>query len=145
MNPFLLSPQERLADWKEFRKHLADLPETEKFSSVARYWANAPLINHAYDLEGEIPTPWTMVHDGYWCRISVAIGMEFTLRLAGISPDRMKLQLIRDVDLSEMILLLIIDQHVVLNYQHGTVTSLPTSNHIVVETWQHDGKKYVRS
>ncbi len=144
MNPFFLSPEERLADWKALRTSLANLPEDLQLSTVATYWSRAPLLTMAHDCERpqDLPTPWEMISEGNWCRQSVAIGMEFTLRLAGWSADRLRLQMIRDYDESEVFLLLIIDGEKVLNYNHGTVTEYPTSRHDITGRWAFSGKFY---
>lgn len=144
MNPFLLSPKGRLDDWKNFRKSLANLPENEQLKQVALYWAQAPMVKIAYDLDQpeNIPSAWEMVSAGSWCENSVAIGMEFTLRLAGIAADRLQLALIRDYDISEMKVILIVDGTFALNYEYGEVTTIPSTNHDVLGWWQFTGKTY---
>lgn len=146
MNPFLLPPQERLADWKLFRESLKSLPEENQLTAVALYWGQAPLMKLAYDIERAetLPSPWEMINEGSWCRNSVAVGMEFTLRLAGWDPRRLELRLIRDWDISEVILLLIIDGKEVLNYTYSTVTEYPKSRHDVTGSWSFSGKFYTR-
>ncbi len=145
MNPFLLEPEARLGDWKEFRRSLASLPEEEQINAVVAYWAKAPIVKHAYDITmpEEIPSAWQMVSDGEWCRTSVAIGMEFTLRLAGWDASRLKLRLIKDWDLSEIILILIIDESRVLNYSYGKVSVYPESRHDILGDRHFSGKLYV--
>jgi hypothetical protein len=84
MNPFLLPPKKRLADWKDFRQSLSEHSEAEQLRLVAQYWAQAPMcagLAHNIDEPESIPGPWEMVSEGQWCEHSVAIGMEFTLRL----------------------------------------------------------------
>ena len=144
MNPFILSPEDRLDHWKKFRSSLVDLSEEDKLTRVAEYWALAPLSKLAYDIErpDNWPTPWEMITNGDWCRNSVAIGMEFTLRLSGFPAERMELTLIRDWDISEVILVLNIDQKTVLNYTYDSVDLYPTTRHDVVGRWQFCGKLY---
>lgn len=144
MNPFLLSPQERLADWKTFRDGLRALDEDAQLNAVARYWAQAPLSRHAYDAFelDKWPSPWEMIHAGEWCRDSTAVGMEFTLRLAGWSSERMRLLFIRDYDISDQMLVLEIDGTHLLNYSCGYVTPIPDTNCVVLASWTFQGKKY---
>jgi hypothetical protein len=144
MNPFILPAQDRLEDWKAFRKSLVGLPEEEQFAKTAKYWAMAPLSKIAYDVEQPSTwlTPWEMVSAGDWCRNSVAIGMEFTLRLAGMKADRLRLEMFRDYDISEAVLVLIIDERRVLNYTYGEVIDYPNTRHDVVGRWQFSGKFY---
>lgn len=144
MNPFFLDPKARLGDWKEFRKALTDLPEEEQLNRVAEYWAKAPLGKLAYDLDepDDIPSAWEMVSAGDWCADSIAIGMEFTLRLAGMSADRMQLAMIRDYDISEMKVVLIIDENRWLNYSYGQVSETPTTRFDIIGRWRFCGKFY---
>jgi hypothetical protein len=145
MNPFLMDPQSRLGDWKEFRKSLAALPEDAQLVAVATYWAKAPLGKLAYDLDHPetIPSPWEMISAGDWCENSLAIGMEFTLRLAGWNADRLQLAMIRDYDISEMKVILIIDGRLALNYSYEEVCDYPTSRHDILGRWRFTGKFYV--
>ncbi len=131
--------------WKQFRKSLIDMQETEQLQAVAEYWSKAPLVSIAYDTNDSSnwPTPWEMVKANEWCRSSVAIGMENTLRLAGFSSDRMKLKLILDRDIQEMLLVLVVDETWVLNYDWGFVQPCPTTDHRTLKEWQFVGRSYV--
>lgn len=144
MNPFLLTANERLADWKALRKSLAGMDEQQQLATVAKYWAQAPLLTIAYDLEKPEtwPTPWEMIHANQWCRSSVAIGMEATLRLAGFVPERLKLCLIIDRDIQEMLMILVVDDDWVLNYDWGVVQKYPSSKHSILRQWRFTGRVY---
>ena len=144
MNPFLLSHDERLSHWKKFRKSLTTMDEMAQLKAVAEYWAKAPLVSIAYDPSDATnwPTPWEMMSSNEWCRSSIAIGMENTLRLAGFSASRMKLKLIIDRDIQEMLLVLVIDDQWILNYDWGFIKPYPKTNHSVIRGWQFVGKKY---
>ncbi len=144
MNPFILSSKDRLAHWKQFRKDLSALTEEEQLVSVVEYWALAPLSKLAHDMErpNDCPSPWEMIGDGNWCRNSVAMGMEFTLRLAGWDSQRIQLLMIRDWDISEVIMVVNIDESKVLNYTYGTVVDYPDTRHDVIGRWRFCGKLY---
>lgn len=144
MNPFLLKPHEQVSEWKALREEIKNLSDADALQRVARYWAEAPLCKMAYDPEDHTtwPTPWEMVMESDWCPYSVAIGMEFTLRLAGWNPNRMKLLLIRDYDISDQRMVLKVDDQVVLNYNVGIVEKYPETRHDVLEAYQNDGKRY---
>lgn len=145
MNPFLLSGPECLTAWKSLREDIKLMSEPEALAAVADWWAQAPLMRMAYDFEdcSEWPSPWEMIHQRDWCPYSVAIGMEFTLRLAGWEPERLKLAVIRDYDISDQRMLLIIDGTVVLNYSVGVVEEYPRTKHDVLVAFQNDGKRYL--
>lgn len=144
MNQFLLSPDDRVTHWKQFREQLSLVDEAEALQVVANYWAFAPLVKMAYDPEDcqEWPSPWEMIHAGDWCPYSVAIGMEFTLRLAGWDASRLSLHTIRDYDVSDQRMILKIDESLALNYNVGKVEEYPTTHHDVLASFRSDGKRY---
>ena len=146
INPFLLSAQDRLSHWKNFRKELISYDEQEQLQRVAEYWSHTPLQKIAYNIdEPETwPTPWEMMTINDWCRNSVAIGMDFTLRLSGWCPSRLKLKLILDRQTSVMGLMSIIDENVMLNYDWGMLK--PYNNvGVILKTYQWNGKQYMPS
>lgn len=145
MNPFLLSHHELLSEWKDFRKSLPDFSETEQMHKVAVFWAQAPLMKFAYDPENpeEWGTPWEMIYGNMYDRSSLAIGMEFTLRLSGWDASRFKLQYINDQDLSAMMMVLKIDDKVLLNYNERIISALPEHDYNIICSWQFDGKNYI--
>jgi len=146
MNPFLLSSAARLADWKQFRIALSNFPENEQLEKVAAYWSDAPLLVIACDPETPENwlTPWEMISQNEWCRKSIAIGMEFTLRLAGWDSSRMQLKMIRDYEVSDFLLVLEIDGKVWLNYNYGNVSQIPSSHFDEVTKIQFEKRKYVK-
>lgn len=145
MNPFILPDRERLAAWKTFRTSLPALSEAEQLRAVAAFWAQAPVGTYAYDADNCAgwPTPWEMIADGSWCRNSTAIGMEFTLRLSGWDPARLRLHFIRDLDLSEEMLVLVVDGTRWLNYEYREVVPVPETKQVLLFSCCHDGKSYV--
>lgn len=143
MNLFLLSFEERLRLWKEFRNSLATMDEESRLKSVAEFWAKAPLVSIAYDPSDATKwlTPWEMLKHNEWCRSSVAIAMESTLRLGGFPEDRMTLKLIIDRNIQEMLLVLIIDDKWILNYDWGYIRPYKKT-HTVLKSWRFSGKSY---
>jgi|ERR1035437_4031995 hypothetical protein len=143
MNPFLLSFEERLRVWKELRKSLPLEEESIQFTKIAEFWSKAPLVTIAYDPSDATnwPTPWEMIRNNEWCRSSIAIGMENTLRLSGFSADRLKLQLIIDREIQEMLLVLNIDDKWILNYDWGHIKPCQ-KHHVILKTWQYIGKSF---
>lgn len=146
-NPFLLRPDELMRDWKNIRQEIKALSEDgDKFLLAAKYWAQAPLMKRAYDIEDceHIPGPWEMMTANNWCPESVAIGMEFTLRLAGIDTNRMALVLIRDYEQSEQFLCLEIDNDKYLNYCVGEITPKPIKGIDEIGRFVFNGRSYCR-
>jgi hypothetical protein len=144
MNPFLLNPRERLKDWKDLRNALPGMPEAEQLARVANHWSKAPLSRFAYDAEDAKtwPSIWEMIAENDWCRNSVAIGMEQTLRLSGWDASRLKLALVKDHDLSDMMLVVQVDNRSWLNYDYDSVVEIPNTRKEILVCWQWSGRAY---
>jgi hypothetical protein len=144
MNPFLLPPRLRLGSWKNLRSSLAALDEDAQLQAVVNFWAQAPLLTFAHDPEAPAtwPGPWEMIEENHWCRSSVAIGMEFTLRLGGWDPSRLTLRYIRDITMSDQIFVLDVDGRYFLNYEYGTVVPIPDTQRIEIAAVQFAKRKY---
>ena len=144
MNWFLLSLEDRLRVWKELRNSLETMDDATKLQTVAEFWAKAPLKTIAYDINDADtwPTPWEMIRNNDWCRSSVAIGMENTLRLSGFPSERMALKLILDREIQEMLLVLIVDETWVLNYDWNHVRDCSKIKFKTLNSWAFSNKKY---
>jgi len=144
MNPFLLSADDRLEHWKDFRKSLSSKTDLEKMTAVATYWSSAPLKNIAYDCDAPEtwPTIWEMIRAGDWCRNSIAIGMDGTLRLIGFDPSRLTLGTIIDPDISAMLTVVRIDADWLLNYDWSLLAPYPTTRHRWLRKFRWSGRKY---
>lgn len=144
MNPFLLPPEERQSAWKSCRQGLRALSENEQLLAVTAFWVQAPLSAHAYDVTDPAswPSPWEMLHAGLWCARSRAIGMEFTLRLSGWDPARLKLVLAHDHAVSDTVMVVEIDNEKLLNYDLGKIITLPERPWNVIGSWRFSGKFY---
>ena len=120
------------------------MDDIQKLQAVAAFWAQAPLMLIAYDLEqpDQWPTPWEMIHANEWCRNSVAIGMEATLRLAGMAASRLLLRQIIDRDIQAMLLVLVVDNTWVLNYDWGSVLPYPQTNQHIMHEWRFVDRGY---
>lgn len=146
MNPFLLPLSQLLQQWKDLRNDLKNKDDDDKLAEVVKFWSYSPLATFAHDPDrlDTYDTPWEMMHQNDWCRNSVAVAMDFTLRLGGVSPDRLRVRMIRDHDVSDQKLVVEVDGKYWLNYEHGTVSAIPNTNWDVLDTWKFSGKKYER-
>ena len=127
-NPFLLTGAGRLEHWKTFRKSVLAQPEDERLAAVAHYWSLAPLLTIAYNCDAPAtwPTIWEMVQAGDWCRNSVALGIDGTLRLIGFDPTRLTVGLMLDQSKSVMAMVTSVDNATLLNYDWGLLTPYPS-------------------
>jgi hypothetical protein len=144
MNPFLLTPPERLDHWAAFRDELRNFDDATRIQKVADYFTKAPLSNFAYDVTSPDtwPTPWEMIAANDWCRQSIAIGMEATLRLSGFDPSRLTLMAFGTEECDRN-LILKIDRQTTLNYIWGQPSYQLPDVLFVHGLWRHTGRKYV--
>lgn len=144
MNPFLTAPHERLRLWRASRLSLSVIDEEEQLMTVAQYWAQAPMAARPCELDdvGTIPTPWEMIHEGHWCPASVALGMEFTLRLGGWDESRLAVKTINDKERSQIVTVCEVDGARWLNYEMARVVDVPSTPMIVMNTIVFRGRSY---
>lgn len=147
MNPFLLPPTERLVAWKTLRKSLVNLPLEDQLSNVVGFWSHAPTVSIAYDPERPEtwPTPWEMMINGEWDRHSIAIGMDFTLRLSGIDSERLRLKMIKDRQKEIMTMVVIIDNKWIINYEYANITKIEDVIFDTILSLKYDGKKFIQT
>ena len=148
MNVFMMSPSERLDAWGSFRDSLPSMSEQEQYANVAKFWAQCPFskwVIHPEDSRNW-PTTWELLHDGNYCRNSIAVGMESTLRLSGVAPERLKLVMARHIDDQEEFFVVIIDDTHVLNYSYGETVQVEDLVGIVDTTYSYrwKGRNYQR-
>lgn len=128
MNLFLKSPEERLKLWKQFRKDLNNLTEMEQMFLTAKFWGQCPLVRYNFDWTDSSTwlTPWEMIYEGDICRNGVAYLMEQSLLLIGErwTNDRFKLVMLKDTQLADQFMVVIVDEKYVLNYSHGDIVLL---------------------
>jgi hypothetical protein len=123
------------------RDGLIDIPNTEKFNIVAKWFSLAPLEKMTLDPEDcrNWRDPWTLVSDNNWCPVSVAIVMEATLRLSGVENTRIAWIIDRDASIQTMVVLV---DNMVLNYDVGCVTLLQNCNLTIMYSWEFRENSY---
>ena len=129
---------------ENFRNAITTLPDYNQLSEIASFLGTGRYQNLHMTQEqpSEWATPWEMIYEGDWCKFSVAIGMEFILRLSGWKPERLKLQLIKDYSLSDLFFILKVDNYYVLNYEYGKISTRLSDNYEIIEEIVFD-EKYV--
>jgi|TARA_B110000858_G_C17754727_1_gene451480 hypothetical protein len=80
---FELRPEDRLSEWRKFRKSIQHLDRMEMLQQTTDLWKKAPLVNHYLELDScdNWPDPWTLLVDNMYCEASRALGMFYTLFL----------------------------------------------------------------
>lgn len=126
------SPSIRLSLWRQFRKGL-DTNNTELVcNTVMEWWKTAPISSMTIDPVDSTtwPTPWEMLHAGDFCEDSMALGMSYTIYYANEDLPN-ELLYVTDNNRSLQRLCALIDNKYLLNYEHGSISTLPTENIII--------------
>lgn len=115
-----LSPDERLREWRSFRKSINSNSIDEILVAVAEWWKLAPLGTRVIDIYDEThwPDPWELLHKGQFDENAIALGMAYSLHLMEIPTELLLLQNRTDHFLG---LIVLIDKKYVLNYTYGIV------------------------
>lgn len=123
MNPFLMSPSERLAEWRAFRLGLEGIGDMEQLKKVAEWVALAPTSTYVLDYDDTTtwPGPWDLINTGDFDDVAKAYLMEQTLVMVGWNPERLRLHMVRNSAASMQTMILLVDNKWALNYQHAEV------------------------
>ena len=80
-NCWNLRVNDRLAEWKDFRHKLSDLPLESAVVELNKMWSTAPFVNYNLDPSEpkSWPDPWTLLAENYWCDVAKTLGIVYTL------------------------------------------------------------------
>lgn len=123
MNPFLLPPSERLAEWRAFRLGLEGQGDMEQLNMVAKWVAQVPTSKYVLDYNDSKswPGPWELLNQGDFDDTAKAYLMEQTLIMAGWAPERLRLHYVRNQEAAMETMVLLVDNKWALNYLHAEV------------------------
>jgi len=128
MNVFQLNYETRLNSWYNLRSTLEHSDTKTKCVEIDKWWQQAPLVNHhLHILDSENwPGPWDLLVENTYCTVARALGMCYTLLLAGVND----IELIEATDVSseDVVLVLVDNAKYILNYHPGTVLSNTLNN-----------------
>jgi hypothetical protein len=82
MNNFWnLRVNDRLAEWKDFRHKLSDLPLSKAIIELNQLWSTAPFVTYYLDPSNPKtwPDPWTLLAENYYCDVAKSLGMLYTI------------------------------------------------------------------
>ena len=79
-----LRSDDRLAEWKLFRKNIGNLSFDDAVSKTVHLWSYAPFVAHYLDhCDTSVwPTPWELVANNTYDDMAKALGMIYTLFLS---------------------------------------------------------------
>jgi hypothetical protein len=101
-----LNPDERLREWKTFRKKIGQLSIEEACNLTTHLWSYAPYVNYYIDPDranstSPWPDPWTLLYENYYCDVAKCLGMLYTLYLSDHKPSDIEIQLGINVETRE--------------------------------------------
>ena len=74
---------DRILHWRDWRQSLKGKNKFELLQEIATTWAQVPtgpqLI--AQDMYKDWPNPWQLISDNYYCDLSIALGMCYSILL----------------------------------------------------------------
>lgn len=144
MDP-LFSPEERLVEWRKFRKWLTELSLEDQLDTVASWWSKSPITSRVIDpyTPETWPNVWELVHSGKFCKSGISIGIEQTLLLSNKENEsKIELWLIDDNG-QDIYLIVVVNQEYVLNYNHNQVDQLKSlKNYKIISKFKFDGKDH---
>lgn len=126
---WLLDPNERLHDWKEFRKNIGEVDVEQAVKDTCHLWSYAPFVNYylSADNTSEWPDPWTLLYENYYCDIAKTLGMLYTLYLSshyGKNIADLEIKIFKDKDNKDVFNTLWVDQgKYILNFVYDTVVN----------------------
>ena len=80
---------DRLAQWKDFRHQLSDLPLDRALVDLNQMWSSAPYVTYYLDPSNpkSWPDPWTLLAENYYCDVAKALGIIYTIYFTGHKVD----------------------------------------------------------
>jgi hypothetical protein len=122
-----IKTDQRLRDWYEFRQKISSLPLDKACLATAKLWGTAPFVNYYLDpAKPETwPDPWMLLDENYYCDISIALGMFYTLALSEHNAE-LDLNILFDPKKKEQINIVVVNSEYVLNYYPGEIVNTST-------------------
>ena len=124
-----LRPEERLREWRSFRREIGQLPMESAIQQTVQLWSYAPYVTHylCADLVEDWPEPWTLVHENYYCDLAKALGMLYTLYLCdhwNNSIDNLEIRIYKDTDQHDILNTVWVNTgKYILNFQFNAVVN----------------------
>ena len=93
----MVSNDESLRHWREFRSTLSELPIHARLEAVALFFRNTPFGSRTLDYYSSEnwPTPWEILYYGSFCKSSISLLIAYTLFMVDNECD-IRLYLIDD-------------------------------------------------
>mgnify|MGYP001240061360 CR=1 FL=1 len=117
--------QENLSSWREFREYITKFDDDKKIREVVKYFSSFPIVNYVldYNTPEKWISPWEIISDDYYDDIALVILMCETLVLSNFNTNRFKLRYVTDTVDNSSFMILIIDDHKVLNFSYNQIVN----------------------
>lgn len=136
-----------IKSWKDLRDKIKWFDDDNKIVEVLNYWSKVATVHYVMDWDKPKTwlTPWEIIHDDYYDDVAIAYMMAETLILDGMSPDRIELRYIQNVNDKSRFMILIIDDTLVLNYSYNEIVLLDDikSNLITYSRYKKQDEQYI--
>jgi hypothetical protein len=98
-----LRVNDRLAQWKDFRRSLDHLPIDSAIEQVNQFWSRAPGVGYylSPDDPKDWPDPWTLLAENYYCDIAKALGIVYTIYFTGHKNLKPEIRVYYDTNTKE--------------------------------------------
>ena len=123
------NPDERLRQWKAFRVEIGTLSLDEACKRTAHLWSYAPYVTRYLESDRKHsltpwPDPWDLLYENYYCDLSKALGMTYTLYLSNHKPEDIELSIYKNPENGDIFNIVQMCQgKYVLNYEFDTVVN----------------------
>lgn len=115
---------ERIRLWKKLREDVKDSSIELQLKQVAKFCSTMPFSSRTLDYysSDNWPTPWEILFHGSFCTSSISLLIFYTLTLL---PNKENVELFLVEDKEDIYLLPIVNNHYVLNYYLGEISTYP--------------------
>lgn len=123
-----ISDDERIRLWKKLREDVVDFPINVQLEQIAKFCSTMPFSSRTLDYYSSEnwPTPWEILFHGTFCTSSISLLIFYTLTLI---PNKENVELFLVEDKEDIYLLPVVNNHYVLNYHLGEISTYPEIEH----------------
>lgn len=122
------TPESRLVLWRSFRKSLEDHDLLESARRTAEWWAQVPTLSKISTpwATDTWPDPWTLLASGPLDHTLTSVAMAYSLWMVAPLDQRTRVTLgvLNDVERRQIILVPVIDNRWLINYNAGELTDM---------------------
>ena len=127
---FELYGNDRLSEWRKLREDIQN--SSTPFEDVVSLWCKAPFVSHYLDPHDRAswPDPWRLILDNKFDKLSIALGMLYTLKLTQrFSSTEFKIHMSIPQKIYDPDFFISVEEKFYLNFLYGTVTEACNADH----------------